>query len=79
MRPDPVRTEDRKPEQGQSRRRDVAKTFAVKIRRTAMFELEISVEALNRKAAQERALESVEHQPFDPERAKLREELLRGK
>jgi hypothetical protein len=52
------------------------KKFKVRIRRTAIIEEEKEVEALNRKTAERRALESVEGEVFDTKRAAIRNEVL---
>ncbi len=53
------------------------KAFKVKVRRTATFETSIDVAATNRKAAQQRALESVKNQPFDLDKAAIREQVVK--
>ena len=65
-----VRPEPAKP-------KPVEKTFRVKVRRTATFETDIDVAARNRKVAQERALQSVKDQPFELDKAAMREQVVK--
>ncbi len=68
--PEATRPEPPKP-------KHVEKAFRVKVRRTAIFETNIDVAAINRKAAQQRALESVKNQPFELDKAAIREQVVK--
>ncbi len=55
----------------------VEKPFKVKVRRTATLEINIDVAATNRKAAQQRALESVKDRSFELDKAAIREQVVK--
>ncbi len=68
--PEARRPEPPKPKQ-------VEKAFKVKVHRTATFETNIDVAATNRKVAQKRALELVRNQPFELDKAAIREQVVK--
>ena len=53
------------------------KLFRVKLRRTATYETSIDVDAINLKAARQRALDSVKNQPFEFHKAAIREQVTK--
>jgi hypothetical protein len=52
--------------------------FVVRIRRTAIIDHDIPVEAQNRRSAEAHALEQSKNEPFDVAQAKVREEIVRA-
>lgn len=57
-------------------KRPARKAFTIKVRRTATVEEQVEVEALDRQAAEQAALEKAKQEPFELERAELVQEVL---
>ncbi len=73
----PVRPGPLKPRRQPAKVKPIIKAFTIKVRRVATQDLEVPVQAPNRRAAQQRVIESLRDQPFELEKAAIHTEILR--